>query len=109
MAKANPIYVTAVGYFIDGNQHAGLMGQVKAALPVAINALRKSEQTVDLGMADHLETFAALLERVRNEILMRDEMNLPIAPERRCPAHIRRTLPAPDCHDCAMLQPEPTL
>jgi hypothetical protein len=68
--RANEPTVTVVGYFIDG-AHSGLMGATKAALPYAIEALRKQSDTVDTGMAWHLEQFAALLETVHNEVLRR--------------------------------------
>lgn len=72
--------VTIVGYFIDG-AHSGLMGATKAALPYAIEALRKQGSTIDdttvnAGMAWHLEQFAAMLETVHNEVLQRSTVTL---------------------------------
>jgi hypothetical protein len=61
---------TEVGYFISGD-HAGLMGAAKAALPVAIHALRMRGYTADEMSANELERFAAMLEDVHNEVVIR--------------------------------------
>jgi hypothetical protein len=82
----NDYPVKAIGYFIPGG-YAGLMGAMKAALPVAIQALRKSDLTVDLGMANHLEHFAAMIEGVHNEVLCRKIQPAPEPTDEQIAAH----------------------
>lgn len=60
----------ALGYFIPG-AHAMLMGQVKAALPDAIRALRATEEAGDSQDAAILEQFAAILGCTFNEWVLR--------------------------------------